>query len=157
MRIVEAAATLLVALMVGLLLLGYRDRRRVGLADELAAVLAMLAGASFAMLWELTEFVLDWVGGFDLQPTNTSSMLDLLASDVAAIVGAVFATWLYCHALRAEQQKRLGERAAWLTDGPSRVLDRHGFAITLGFTAVIVVSVALLWFAGRPVPGFPIG
>jgi hypothetical protein len=156
-RVVEGAVVLCVALAAGLLLMSYRDRRRVDLADELACLLAILVGFAFGMVWEVAEFVLDWVAGLDLQLTNTDSMLDLLAGNVGAVVGAVLASWLYCHALSAGQRQRLGEWAVWLSDGPSRLLDRHGFAITLGFSALVTIAVALLWFAGRPVPGFPIG
>ncbi|HET6314889.1 MAG TPA: hypothetical protein VFG86_00420, partial [Chloroflexota bacterium] len=99
MRALEAVATLVLVLAGGLLLLAYRDRRRIDLADELATLVAMLAGVAFGMLWELVEFILDWVASTDLQPTNTNTMMDLLACDVAAVIGAVFATWLYCHAV----------------------------------------------------------
>ncbi len=156
MRAVEVVVTFALVLVGGLLLLAYRDRRRIDLADELATLLAMLAGVGFGMLWELAEFILDWIASTDLQPTNTDTMVDLLACDVAAVVGAVFATWLYCHAVSARRRKELGGLATWLSDGPSRTLDKHGFAITLGFTVLVTVAVALLWFAGRPVPGFPI-
>ena len=157
MRVVEAVATLLVVVAIGNLLLAYRDTRAIHLPDQLAAFLAMLAGFAFGMLWELVEFISDWVASTDLQPSNLNSMMDLLASNVAAVVGGVLATWVYCHVLGAEQREELGNLAGWLSDGPSKLLDRHGYAMMLLFTAVTVLAVVALWFAGRPVPGFPIG
>jgi hypothetical protein len=56
-----------------------------------------------------------------------------------------------------QRRMRLGVLAVWVSDGPSRMLDEHGFAITLTCTLLVTVAVAALWFAGRSVPGFPIG
>ena len=156
MRLVEAGVCAVVVLGFGVLALAYRDRRNVHLPDQLAALLSMLVGVAFGMLWELVEFILDWVASTDFQPTNTSTMLDLLASDVAAVIGAVLATRLYCRSLTVRQRGQLGDLAAWLADGPNQVLHEHGFAMTLAVSAVVVAVVAGLWFAGRPVPGFPI-
>jgi hypothetical protein len=127
------------------------------LPDELAALLTTLVGFAFAMLWELVAFILDWVVSTDLQPSNTDTMLDLLVCNVAAVLGAVLATSLYCRALSMQRRMRLGVLAVWVSDGPSRMLDEHGFAITLTCTLLVTVAVAALWFAGRSVPGFPIG
>lgn len=157
MRVAEGIATLLVTLAVGNLLLGYRDTRRVHLPDQLAAFLAMLSGFAFGMLWELIEFISDWVASTDLQPSNLNSMMDLLTSNVAAIVGGVASVWVYCHLVRGRQREQLGNLASWLSDGPSKLLDRHGYAMMLAFAGLAVLAVAALWFAGRPVPGFPIG
>ena len=46
-----------------------------------------------------------------------------------------------------------GGVAAWLVAGPSRVLDRHGFLVSIVVALVVAAAVAALWFAGRPVPG----
>ena len=146
-----------VVLLVGLFLLGYRDRRRVDLSDPLAALLLMFVGVLAATLIEVVEFVSDWALGTTLQPSNLDTMTDLLAGDLGAVFGAVLATTLYARWLSAERRDRLGAAGEWLSDGPSRVLDRHGFAITLIVSGVLALSVGLLWFAGRPVPGFPIG
>jgi len=137
----------------GVVLLGYRDRARVDLPDQLAALLAMLVGMLVAMLVELVEFVSDWVLSTQIQPTNTDTMLDLLASYVGAAVGAVFAMTIFCRWLTAAQREWLGSLGVWLSDGPSRVLDKHGFAITFAVTGLVGITVAALWFAGRPVPG----
>ncbi|HEY3060976.1 MAG TPA: hypothetical protein VGL99_18590 [Chloroflexota bacterium] len=138
----------------GLVLLGYRDRARVDLADQLAALLAMLVGMLVAMLLEWAEFVFDWVLGTQVQPSNTDTMLDLLASYIGAAVGGVLATTIYRNVLTAPRREWLGSLGIWLSDGPSRVLDKHGFAITLAVTGVVALTVAALWFTGRPVPGF---
>jgi NAD/NADP transhydrogenase beta subunit len=155
-KVLHFLATLLVVAVVGSLVLGYRDRARVDLSDQLAAVLAVFAGLLVAMFVELLEFLSDWLLGTLLQPSNTETMTDLLASDLGAVVGALLATTVYCRWLNARQRQRLGERAVWLTDGPSRMLHEHGFAITLAVSVVIGVAVGALWFTGRPVPGFPI-
>ena len=47
------------ALVVGGLLLGWRDRLRVDLSDQLAAVLVMFVGVLVATLIEVVEFVKD--------------------------------------------------------------------------------------------------
>jgi len=155
-NLAQPFVVLIVVGVVGVLLLGYRDLRGVHLPDPLAALLTMMFGLAFGMVWELVEFILDWVASTDLQPSNTNTVLNLLASDVAAVIGAVLATRLYCRSLTVRQRGQLGELAAWLADGPNEVLHEHGFAMTLAFSAVVVAAVAGLWFAGRPVPGFPI-
>jgi hypothetical protein len=156
-KVLHFALLVPLVLVVGLLVLGWRDRRQVDLSDQLAAVLAMFVGVLFAMLVELAEFVADWALNTQLQPSNTDTMTDLLASDLGAVLGAVLATTLYCDWLTAGQRERLGILGEWLSDGPSRVLDRHGFAITLAVAGTLTVAIGVLWFANRPVPGFPIG
>src|SRR4051812_26923494 len=146
-----------VALVVGVLLLGWRDRLRVDLSDQLAAVLVMFVGVLVATLIEVVEFVSDWVLGTSLQPSNLDTMTDLLAGDLGAVLGAVLATTVYCRWLTARWRERLGGAGQWLSDGPSRVLDRHGFAITLVVAGALALASAVLWFAERSVPGFPNG
>ena len=153
-KLVHVALIVPLVLALGLLLLGGRDRARVDLSDQLAAVLVMLIGMLVAMLVELAEFVSDWLFGTQVQPTNTDTLLDLLASSVGAALGGVLATTTYCQWLSARQRERLGALGVWLSDGPSRVLDKHGFAISLALTGMVAITVVALWFAGRPVPGF---
>jgi uncharacterized membrane protein len=142
---------------VGLLVLGWRDRLRVDLSDQLAATLALFVGVLLAMLVELAEFVSDWAFNTQLQASNTDTMTDMLASDLGAVLGAVLATTLYHDWLTTGQRARLGVLGQWLSDGPSRVLDRHGFAITFFVAGALAVAIGVLWFTNRPVPGFPIG
>ncbi|MDQ3809088.1 MAG: hypothetical protein M3336_02245 [Chloroflexota bacterium] len=137
----------------GLLLFGLRDHKPMDVPDQLAAWLAMFLGMLSGMLWEFVEFVLDWVTDAELQPSNADSLTDMLASDVAAVLAASLAAHLYCRRLSVEQRQALGALAGWLTDGPGRLLDRHGFAITLALSALLGLAAAALWFSGRPVPG----
>jgi hypothetical protein len=146
-----------VTLLVGLLVLGWRDRARVDLSDQLAALLSMFTGMLFGVMWDLIEFVLDWVGFTDLQTSNSQTMTDLLWNDVGAVVGAVVATRLYCHAVSPRRREELGRVAAWLVDGPGGVLNRHGLLVTLVVAVGAMLTVVSLWFAGRPMPGFPNG
>jgi hypothetical protein len=93
----------------------------------------------------------------DLQKSNTETMTDLLWSDAGAVIGAVLAVRLYCRWLRTRDRQQLGDLAVWLFDGPSRWLDRHGMLMTVVVALIAGAAVAALWFADRPVPGFPIG
>ena len=155
----QAGVVLVLVVVSALLTLSYRDRRGVYLPDQLAALLAMLTGVSLGMLWECVEFLLDWVLLTDFQPTNSDTMSDLLATAIVSVVGGVLSVWLYCHSLQLQPlwRRRAGDLAGWLLDGPNGFLDRHGVAMTLVVSALAVLAVAGLWFAGRPVPGFPIG
>src|SRR5437868_1393631 len=69
------------ALLVGLLLLGWRDRARIDITDKLATLTAMFAGILFGVMWEIVEFILDWVRYSDLQKSNSDTMTDLLSND----------------------------------------------------------------------------
>ena len=140
----------------GLLFLGWRDLAQIDVTDELAALLAMCVGIFFGVMWEIVEFVRDWVAYSDLQKSNTDTMTDLLCNDVACIVAAVLVVRLYAHVTSAADRKQLGETAEWLVDGPSRLLDRHGLTLTVIAAGCIAAAVAGLWFAGRPVPGLSI-
>ena len=141
----------------GVVLLGYRDRSGVQLTEQLAALLTIFVGVALGMVWEVLQFLADWTLNTDLQPSNLDSMVELLWGDVFSVVGAVLSTWLYCRVLSPSQRSALGDFGVWLFTGPSRVLDRHGFAMTIVFTLLAAVAVVALWFTGRPVPGFPIG
>jgi len=153
---VHAVDGFVATLIFGLLFLGWRAQASIDLADELAALLTMFFGILFGILWEVVEFIRDWVAYSDLQKSNTDTMTDFLCNDVAVVLAALIAMRVYCHVLVPADRERLGVTAEWLVDGPSRVLDRHGFALLALGVAVIAASVLLLWFAGRPVPGIPI-
>jgi hypothetical protein len=147
-----ASATLIF----GLLLLGWRDRVRAELTDELATLTAIFGGILFGVLWEIVEFVRDWVASSDLEKSNTDTMTDFLCNDVAVVIAALVAMQAYCHLATARDRAALGQAAEGLVDGPSRVLDRHGLALALIAAGLIGAAVLVLWFAGRPVPGLPI-
>jgi hypothetical protein len=138
------------------LLLAWRDAASVDLTNELAGLLSIFAGIVFGVLWEIVEFIRDWVAYSDLQKSNTDTMTDLLCNDLAVIVAALLAVRLYTRVATATPRQTLGRTAQWLVDGPSRVLDHHGFTIMLVVAIAMAGSVAALWFAGRPVPGIPI-
>ena len=155
-KLVHAVDAVCATLLFGVLLLAWRDVEGVDLADELAALTSMCAGIFFGVMWELIEFVIDWAGNSDLQKSNSDTMTDLLWNDVGAAFAAVLAARLYCHWLSARQRQDLGGVATWLVAGPSRVLDRHGFLMTFVAAVAISTVVAVVWFSGRPVPGFAI-
>jgi hypothetical protein len=155
-KLVHALDTACATLLFGLLLFAWRDVEQIGLADELATVMAMCAGVFFGVIWEIVEFVIDWVGNADLQKSNSDTMTDFLWSDLGAAVAAVVAARLYCRRLGRREREGLGGLAVWLVSGPSRLLDRHGFLITLVAAVAIAGAVTVVWFSGRPVPGFAI-
>ena len=155
-KLVHAVDAACATLLFGVLLLAWRDLEGVDLADELAALLSMFAGIFFGVMWELVEFLIDWARNSDLQKSNSDTMTDLLWNDVGAAIAAVLATRLYCHWLSARQRQDLGGLVTWLVGGPSRVLDRHGFLMTFVAAVVISAVVLVVWFSGRPVPGFAI-
>jgi hypothetical protein len=139
-----------------LLFLAWRDATTVDLTDELSTLLSIFAGIVFGVLWEIVEFIFDWVAYSDLQKSNTDTMTDFLCNDLAAIAAALLAIRLYTRLSTQVERQHLGRTAEWLVDGPSRVLDRHGLVVGILIAIAIVASVASLWFAGRPVPGIPI-
>jgi hypothetical protein len=144
------------AVLVGLLLLGWRDHEQIDLTDQLASVTTMFAGILFGVAWEVLEFILDWVRYSDLQKSNSDTMSDLLFNDVGAVLGALLATHLYCTLISRRQQQEIGAAGAFLVGGPSRVLDRHGFLIALVVVVLAALGVAAIWFSGRPAPGLGI-
>jgi hypothetical protein len=155
-KAVHAVDGFCAAFMFGVLLLGWRELARVELADELAALLTMFFGIFFGVLWEIVEFIRDWVAYSDLQKSNTDTMTDFLCNDVAVVIAALLAMRVYCHGLGTGDRQSLGTTAEWLVDGPSRLLDRHGLAMTAFAVGLIAASIIALWFAGRPIPGIPI-
>lgn len=156
-KFVHAADAFLFVALVSVLLLGYRDRLRLELPDELAGALAIFGGIAFGVGWEIVEFTIDWVFDTDLQKSNTDTMTDFLANDVATVVAALLVVRLYSHVLSSRSRLEWGTLGDWLVDGPSRVLDRHGHLMAVLGIMVIALVIAVLWFAGRPVPGLPSG
>jgi hypothetical protein len=153
-KFVHGVEGLLVALIVGLLLFGWRDHERIDLTDELTALVTMFAGILFGVVWELVEFIRDWSFYSDVQKSNSDTMTDFLWNDVGAVIGAVLAARLYCHLLAGRERHVMGRTAARLFDGPSRVLDQHGVLVTIVVSALAAASVLAVWFASRPLPGF---
>jgi hypothetical protein len=142
--------------MFAVLFLAWRDLTRTDFTDELAALLAMCVGILFGLLWEIVEFVVDWVAYSDLQTSNTDTMTDLLWNDVACVLAALLVGRLYARLTDERDRKQLGAIAEWLVDGPSRLLNRHGLTLTILTAGCIAAAIAALWFAGRPVPGLSI-
>jgi hypothetical protein len=112
-------------------------------------LLAALMGIVVGTLWELSEFVVDWIGLADLQPSNTDTMTDLLATNVAAVLGAVVALNVYRHVLGPARRDWLGTLGSRVADTSSDVLERHGRLVTLAVLGVITVVLAGLWFTDR--------
>ena len=154
-KLVHGADAFLVALLVGVLLLGYREARRIDLSDQLGALLTVFVGVAFGVLWELVEYVFDWVADTSLQKSNADTMTDFLWHDLGTVLATLLAVRLFCHWLGAADRRAVGVAGGWLVDGPSRLLDRHGWLMTLLVSAIIALAVAALWFAGRPIPGLP--
>ena len=155
-KLVHAVDGACATFLFGLLLLGWREDARVELTDEVTALLTLFAGVLFGVLWEVVEFVRDWVAYSDLQKSNTDTMTDFLCNNLATVIAALVVMRVYCRAIAVSDRKRLGEVAERLVHGPSRVLDRHGLALLTLAACAIAACIALLWFAGRPVPGLPI-
>jgi hypothetical protein len=154
-QVVHAVGAACATFAFGVLLLGWRERTRADLSDELAALLTMFAGVFFGVLWALLDFLRDWVAYSDLQKSNTETMLNFLSNDVAVVLATLLAVRVYCR-LKSAQRNTMGTSAEWLVDGPSRVLDRHSMALTTIAAGLIAATVLTLWFAGRPVPGVSI-
>jgi hypothetical protein len=155
-KLIHAVDAACATFIFALLLLGWRNRNSVDLSDELATLISIFAGILFGVVWEIVEFVRDWVAYSDLQKSNSDTMTDFLCNDVATFIAALLAVRLYCHVASAADRSQLATVAQWLVDGPSRVLDRHGFALATITAGVIAATVIALWFSGRPVPGLPI-
>jgi hypothetical protein len=145
-----------VAVLVGLLLFGWRDREQIDLTDQLGALTTMFAGILFGVVWEIVEFILDWARYSDLQKSNSDTMTDLLFNDVGAVLGALLAARLYCAWFGASERQALGAIAARVVGGPSRLLDRHGLLIAVLVALLAALIVAAIWFSGRPLPGLAI-
>jgi hypothetical protein len=152
-KLVHAAEGFAFAALSVWLLLGGRDRLGLQVPTQLAAAIGIFLGITFGVFWEFIEFVLDWVRFSDLQKSNTDTMTDFLWADLGTVLGALLAVRLFCHWQSAAERRALGVAGSWLVDGPSRLLDRHGWLMTLLVTALIALTIAVLWFVGRPIPG----
>jgi hypothetical protein len=155
-KLVHAADGFCAAFIFGLLFLGWRQKNNVDLSDQLSALLTMFFGIFFGVLWEIVEFVRDWVAYSDLQKSNNDTMTDFLCNDVAIVIASLVAMHVYLHVLRPSERERLAGIGEYLVDGPSRVLERHGLTLTVIAVALIAATILTLWFVGRPVPGIPI-
>jgi hypothetical protein len=145
-----------VAGVVVLLLIGYRDSERLDLPTQLVALTAMLTGMLSTAVWEVLEFFLDWVRYTDLQTSNTESMLDMLAGNVGAVLGALLLLHAYAHWLDDRQRAALGEFADGLWAPTGDLLDQRGGLFVMAALAVFAVIIGGLWLAGgRQVPGLP--
>ncbi len=153
-KLVHGVDGFLVAVLTGLAVLGWRNRTAIDLTDQLAVLLTMFSTILFNVMWEIITFVQDWVRYSDLQKSDSDTMTNLVWGDVGAVVGALLAARLYCHTLSAGQRSEIGGVAAWLLDGPSRVLERHGLLVSIVVALLAAAAIAVLWFAGRPLPGF---
>src|SRR5438067_756631 len=69
-KVVHGVDAFVATLLFALLLLGWRDAEAIAVSDELSAVMAMCAGVFFGVIWEIVEFVFDWVTYSDLQKSN---------------------------------------------------------------------------------------
>jgi hypothetical protein len=156
-KVVHGVTAFIVAAGVGLFIFAWRDHQRFEIDDRIVALISVCVGLLFGVTWELVEFVIDWVRYSDLQPSNLDTMTDLLWNDVGAVLAGALVAWGYCRVLDNRAHERLGVLAQFLVDGPSRLLDHHGFLMTIVVSVLAALAVGALWFAGRPVPGFPIG
>jgi hypothetical protein len=155
-KVVHGVDGFVATLLFGLLLLGWRDAEAIDLSDELSAVMTTCAGIFFGVMWEIVEFVFDWITYSDLQKSNADTMTDFLWNDFAAVVAAVLATYAFCRVMGSEQRQEIGNVSVWLVDGPSRLLNRHGLLIAVLVAAIAALAVASVWFSGRPLPGLGI-
>jgi hypothetical protein len=155
-KVVHAVDGFCVTFAFGLLLLGWRDYEQIGLTDELVGLLTVCAGVFFGVVWEVVEFIRDWVAYSDLEKSNSDTMTDFLCNHVMAVIAMLIVMRMYSRGSSPEDRRAVGQTAEWLVDGPSRVLNRHGFAMATIGVVVIAAAVAALWFTGRPVPGIPI-
>lgn len=154
-KLVHGVDGFCIAFLFGVMLIAWRDYQQVDVTDELAGLFTICFGIVVGVLSEIVAFVRDWVANSDLQKSNTDTMTDFLCNDVAVVIGALIAVRVMSR--RGSQERlRLGKTAEWLIAGPSRLLDRHGFALGLFAGLAIAASVASLWFSDRPVPGLPI-
>ena len=154
-KLVHAVDGFCVALVFGLLFLAWRTYEKIDITDELGGLFTVCVGVVFGLLWEFVGFILDWTTDSDFQKSNTDSMTDFLCNDVAVVIATLIAVRAVSH-LSSRQTRGLGATAEWLVDGPSYVLDRHGFALAIVASLVIAAAVVSLWLSGRPLPGVPI-
>src|SRR5436309_9454559 len=82
-KLVHAVDGFCATVIFSMLLFAWRDATAVALPDELGSLLSIFAGIFFGVMWEIVEFIRDWVAYSDLQKSNTDTMTDLLGNDVA--------------------------------------------------------------------------
>ncbi|GAC1316066.1 MAG: hypothetical protein NVSMB2_08520 [Chloroflexota bacterium] len=152
-KFVHVAEGLAFGFLIALLLLGWRDRERIDITDELAGLVTICAGILFGVGWKIVEFVQDWAAYADVEKSNSDTMTDFLWNDFGTVIGALLAVHVYCSVLRGRERDTIGAVAHWLAHGPSRVLDRHGVAVTAVVAVGAVAAVMAVWFASRPLPG----
>ncbi|HEX8968794.1 MAG TPA: hypothetical protein VF937_12990, partial [Chloroflexota bacterium] len=94
-KLVHAFEALLVAVVCGYCLLGYRDYRRVDIPAQIVALVCVFAGVTFGAFWEFLEFALDWIRASDIQKSNADTMTDMLWGDLAAVLGTFLVAGVY--------------------------------------------------------------
>lgn len=152
-KVVHAVEGLAFAMLIGVVMLGWREHDRVDLTDELVGLVTMCAGVLFGVAWKVVEFVQDWSAYADVEKSNSDTMTDFLWNDVGVVIGALLVLRLYAHAMAPRDRADVGAVAHWLVDGSSRVLDRHGLVVTIAIAGLAAAAVLAVWFASRPLPG----
>jgi hypothetical protein len=151
-KFVHATEGLLVAAIGGFLLLGLRDRERLGVHDHIVALVTMFVGVTFGAFWELLEFALDWVRHSDLQKSNTDTMTDMLWTDLAVVLGTLLAFRTYYHVITRAERAELGDIAISVFAPIGRLLDRHGKLSAVLTLVAIALYLLALWYSERPLP-----
>ena len=154
-KLVHAVEGACLAAVVAVLLLGHRDYARTSLANQLAALAAMLVGVTAGVVWELIEFVLDWVADLEVQKSNTDTMTDFLWTDFGVVVGTLLAVHAYAHWVSDAERAASGALAERLARPVTWLLDRHGHLVAALALLIMAAAVIVLWFTGRPIPGLP--
>ena len=152
-KAVHAIEGLAFAFLVAVLVLGWRDRERIDLTDELVGFVTICAGILFGVGWKIVEFVQDWSTYADVEKSNSDTMTDFLWNDFGTVIGVLIAVRVYCRVVHGRERESIGASAHWLVHGPSRVLDRHGVVATVVVAVLAAAAVAAVWFASRPLPG----
>jgi hypothetical protein len=150
-KVVHPGLVALTALMVGWLLLGYRDVYAPHWPNHFVGFLGWLFGASIGAVWEFIEFSSDWFGDADLQKSNADTMSDLLANDIGALVAILIGQYLFLHVFTENQRREIGEVTHWLTSGLGKLLDRAGRPI--GAVLALALAAAIgggVWIDRNP-------
>jgi hypothetical protein len=151
-KLVHPTLVALTALMAGWLLLGYRDAFGLRITTHFGATFGWLVGASIGAFWEFIEFFSDWFGNTDLQKSNGDTMTDMLSNDIGAFVATLIGCWLYFHVLGSQQRCAMGQIAQWLSDGPARLLDRHGRLVGGVLACLVATLLAATQWVDRGTP-----
>jgi hypothetical protein len=142
-KVVHPTLVALTGMLGAWLLLGYRDTFSKRMPIHLVAAFAMLLAITVGAFWEFVEFASDWFGNADLQKSNGDTITDILANNTGAFVATLLALWLYTRFFTDPQRDQAGRVAAWLADGPTRLVRRYGPAIGT-FAAVLLAGVLFL-------------